>query len=207
MGQVSVTVDWVKELWLKSLQIFSSTRVRIYIKSLMRPVFKCTWFRIKEATPRGLSGHSLTWPGTLNWVALSAWWWGTPLVSRVWFHNCWAFPMSWDPSLAPVMASIFVVALGKFSASRAVARLRQRRRPPHLILGQESKSSRMQENIVQARIQGGGQGALAPPPLPPKKSPQTIYGSTIVRRGSRGAKGALAPLQNPGARCTNSPSR
>ena len=41
----------------------------------------------------------------------------------------------------------------------------------------------------QARIQGGGKGALGPP-----NPPQTIYGSTIVRRGSRGgAKGALAP--------------
>ena len=49
---------------------------------------------------------------------------------------------------------------------------------------------------------GGGQGGLAPPPLPTKKnSPQTIDGSTIVRRGSRGAKGALGPPphQNPGS--------
>ena len=35
---------------------------------------------------------------------------------------------------------------------RAVARLRQRRRPPRLILGQERKNSRMQENTVAVRI-------------------------------------------------------
>ena len=52
---------------------------------------------------------------------------------------------------------------------------------------------------VQARIQGGPRGPW--PPSPQKNPPQTIYGSTIVRRGSRGgAKGALPPpLQNPGS--------
>ena len=47
----------------------------------------------------------------------------------------------------------------------------------------------------QARIQGGPRGPWPPPPPPKKKKipPQTVYGSKIVRRGSRGAKGALAP--------------
>ena len=38
---------------------------------------------------------------------------------------------------------------------------------------------------------GGPRGPWRPPHK--KFPPQTIYGSTIVRRGSRGAKGALAP--------------
>ena len=48
--------------------------------------------------------------------------------------------------------------------SRAVARLRQRRRPPPLILGQESNNSRMQENTVAVRILRVGQ-QISPPPF------------------------------------------
>ena len=47
---------------------------------------------------------------------------------------------------------------------RAVARLRQKRRPPPLILGQESKNSRMQENTVAVRILRIGQH-ISPPPF------------------------------------------
>ena len=48
--------------------------------------------------------------------------------------------------------------------NRAVARLRQRRRPPPLILGQESNNSRMQENPVAVRILRIDQ-QISPPPL------------------------------------------
>ena len=41
---------------------------------------------------------------------------------------------------------------------------------------------------------GGGQGGLGPPPHK-KISPQTIYGSTIVRRGSRGQRGPCPPYK------------
>ena len=47
---------------------------------------------------------------------------------------------------------------------RAVARLGQRRRPPPLILGQENKNSRMQENTVVVRILRIGQ-QISPPPF------------------------------------------
>ena len=48
--------------------------------------------------------------------------------------------------------------------NRAVDRLRQRRRPPPLILGQESKNSRMQENTLAVRILRIGQ-QISPPPF------------------------------------------
>ena len=47
--------------------------------------------------------------------------------------------------------------------TRAVARLRQRRRLPPLILGQDSKNSRMQENTVAVRILRIGQQIWPPP--------------------------------------------
>ena len=45
-----------------------------------------------------------------------------------------------------------------------IARLRQRRWPPPLILGQDSKNSRMQENTVAVRILRIGQ-QISPPPF------------------------------------------
>ena len=50
------------------------------------------------------------------------------------------------------------------SDDRAVARLRQTRRPPPLILGQERNNSRMQENIVAVRILMIDQ-QISPPPF------------------------------------------
>ena len=59
---------------------------------------------------------------------------------------------------------------------RAVARLRKRRRSPPLILGQESKNSRMQENTVAVRILRIGQ-QISPPPL-------LVSGYTALRPNS-----------------------
>ena len=49
-------------------------------------------------------------------------------------------------------------------SARAVARLRQRRRQPPLILGKEIKNSRMQENMVAVRILRIDQ-QISPPPF------------------------------------------
>ena len=57
----------------------------------------------------------------------------------------------------------------------AVARLRQRRRPPPLILGQESKISRMHENTVAVRIVRISQQILPPPFLRSGYGPDTHY--------------------------------